>query len=69
MEDDLICGTPHAPPVCYRCAHYSFNVYTNPDGFRRCSAFPDGIPDAIFIGGIDHTSPFPGDNGIMFEPK
>ena len=35
---------------------------------RVCSAFPDGIPDAIYIGGFDHRQPFPGDGGVLYEP-
>ncbi|SVD50610.1 uncharacterized protein METZ01_LOCUS403464 [marine metagenome] len=34
-----------------------------------CDAFPDVIPSDINNGIIDHRKPFPGDNGIMFEPK
>ena len=45
---------------CLRCAHYT--------GQAECEAFPDGIPVAIIQGEIDHTKPYPGDNGIQFEP-
>lgn len=55
------------PPVCYECKHFhedSGMPYT-------CDAFPDGdgIPDEILVKGNPHTEPFPGDNGIRFEPK
>ncbi len=33
----------------------------------RCSAFPDGIPDAIWLGTHDHALPFPGDDGVRRE--
>lgn len=36
-------------------------------GIRRCVAFPKGIPREIFFGERDHLTPYPGDNGIMFE--
>jgi len=45
---------------CTRCAHYRL--------FGECAAFPKGIPDPIFAGEHDHTQPYPGDNGIRFEP-
>ena len=34
-----------------------------------CKAFEDVIPSDINSGIIDHRKPYPGDNGIMFEPK
>jgi len=33
---------------------------------RTCRAFPKGIPDEIWLGKIDHTSPYSGDNGMTF---
>ncbi len=32
-----------------------------------CKAFLLGIPEEILIGEVDHTKPYPGDNGIQFE--
>ena len=34
-----------------------------------CEAFPKGIPYAIAWGDNLHTKPFPGDNGIQYEPE
>ena len=46
---------------CSYCDHKDLNS-------RRCKAYPDGIPDEILNGEIDHTEPYKGDNGIQFEP-
>lgn len=46
--------------MCNTCAH------NNRD--RTCKAFPNGIPKEILIKG-EHNTPFPGDNGIRYEPK
>jgi hypothetical protein len=34
----------------------------------HCDAFPNGIPDDILMGKIDHIDVYDGDNGIQFEP-
>jgi len=33
-----------------------------------CIAFPLEIPAGIATGEIDHRKPYPGDNGIQYEP-
>jgi hypothetical protein len=32
-----------------------------------CFAFLKGIPPKIFTGEVDHSLPYPGDNGIRWE--
>jgi hypothetical protein len=46
--------------VCVRCLH-KFK------GANGCDAFPEGIPVEIAKGKNDHSQPYPGDHGIMFE--
>lgn len=46
--------------ICWKCSHRT-DVYT-------CKAFPTGIPTVILNGSVLHTSPYPGDHGIQFDP-
>ena len=48
---------------CVICRHID-----NDNNRITCKAFPDGIPRIIWDGIDDHSRPFPGDNGIQFEP-
>lgn len=50
-------------PVCMRCVHY--------DRSRpiTCKAFPERIPDLVWLQGDPHTARIEGDHGILFEPK
>jgi hypothetical protein len=50
---------PALSPVCTFCRHLR--------GFRRCDAFPEEIPLAIWVGDNNHRAPYPGDNGVRFE--
>ncbi len=47
-------------PQCSLCKHVSKKEF-------KCKAFPKEIPVKILTGEIDHTKPYPGDNGIQFE--
>jgi hypothetical protein len=44
---------------CATCRHWRAGV--------TCDAFPEGIPPAIWRDGVDHTVPFPGDGGTLYE--
>ncbi len=46
---------------CESCRHYL--------GEDRCAAFPQGIPLTILGNEVEHCHPFPGDRGILFEPR
>jgi hypothetical protein len=50
-----------APPVCMVCKHLRLKVGVD------CDAFPDRIPDKIWLEGDPHTQSVPGDHGIHFE--
>ena len=45
---------------CFNCLHLLKNV--------SCAAFPERIPLDIRTNEHDHRKPYPGDNGIRFEP-
>ena len=49
--------------LCSMCKH--FHVHNRAE--FACNAFPEGIPEPILRGKADHTNPYPGDNGILFE--
>ena len=51
-------------PSCAFCQRLS----ANRAGTWCCRAFPGGIPAALIEGRFDHRRPFPGDQGIRFEP-
>ena len=46
---------------CLDCVHFRRKKW------GTCDAFPDGIPDAITFGYVEHNIPLPNDNNIQFE--
>jgi excisionase family DNA binding protein len=50
-------------PLCHDC-NYFYGINS-----RTCDAFPEGIPNEIWIGKIKHDKPYPFDQGIQFKPN
>lgn len=55
--------TPYYSPVCMLCRRYKPG--TRPPA---CDAFQESIPIEIWKGKNKHTKPYPGDNGLLFDP-
>ena len=51
-------------PLCFDCKHFDRDARHE----MRCKAFPAEIPPDILLWRHDHHEPYPGDNGIRFEP-
>ena len=50
---------------CSTCTYYIKNGKKS----FVCQAYPDGIPDVIIRGEVDHIEPYPGDHGIQYMEK
>ncbi len=49
-------------PICFECKHYFIDTGT-------CQAFPNGIPDEIYLGDNKHRKPLHDQQkDIVFEP-
>lgn len=58
---DHIADRKFPPSSCGTCQRKS--------GFGpSCTAYPGGIPAVILSGEHDHKTPFPGDNGLLYDP-
>jgi len=58
-----------AIPQCFNCKHFIGIPSSGAgEGVPKCKAYPIEIPEKIFENEVDHTKPFPGDKGILFEP-
>jgi hypothetical protein len=49
---------PQSDPICLKCARYIYG--------RTCEAFPEEIPESIWLGEKDHSSRVLGDGGKTF---
>ena len=50
---------------CHACRRFAWGALDS----DRCSAFPDGIPDAVWLGEVDHAAPVAGDGGVRRDPS
>ena len=50
-------------PICLGCKHFRER-----DDNLTCDVFPQGIPLDILTNQADHRRPYPGDQGILFDP-
>lgn len=55
---------PTYSPQCCRCRHIRAVTLGEP---FTCDAYPDGIPDQVWLAMVKHTAPLEGDHGIRFE--
>ena len=49
---------------CINC----LNLIESEPGGMVCLAFPEGIPEEIVTGEVDHSKPYPGDHGFLYDP-
>lgn len=67
IELDKNSDWPTYSSVCSFCRHLISSVPSQRQAL--CAAFPDGIPDEIWMGENKHQEAYPGDHGIRFAPR
>ena len=62
---------PLEEPLCKTCVYFEgYQAIPGQEfGAYVCQAFPQGIPNAIYYEGGDHTKPWHEDHGIQYRPK
>jgi hypothetical protein len=68
MNDEPVNNERRTHHNCLNCKHYFHAGTERWQPGLHCAAFPDRIPWEIFDRRVDHTTPYPGDNGIVYEP-
>ncbi len=55
---------PIGASLCASCTRFDASITDK----NVCEAFPNGIPDVVFFGEVDHRNPVKGDNGLQYLP-
>ena len=53
---------------CANCQHLIQEEVPHTDK-PVCLAFPEGIPEPIVTGQVNHSKPYPGDHGFRYLPQ
>jgi len=53
--------------ICKKTSNHLSNYSKHKEKGRKCDAF-EWMPSDILTGRHNHVNPYPGDNGIRFEP-
>jgi len=66
FTDPVVMSNIHRYSICSSCSNRTRQNDKNEK--KTCKAFPGGIPSKFINGLVDHTSFYPGDNGVTFQP-